>query len=124
MKNIDSRARHEHQHSSPKSARIPQGIAQDEERITALADFFRVIGDPTRVKIILILSKGGLCVNEIARFSDMSQPAVSHQLRILKQARLVRCRREGKSIRYRLDDTHVERLIRQGISHVSEERNP
>ena len=124
MKNIDSHARHEHYHPPLKRARRPQGIAQDEERIRALADFFRVIGDPTRVKIILILSKGGLCVNEIAHLSGISQPAVSHQLRILKQARLVRCRREGKSIRYRLDDTHVERLIRQGISHVSEGRNP
>lgn len=114
--------RQEHQHPSLNKRRKPRGIVQDDERITSLAEFFRVIGDPTRVKIIILLSGGGLCVNEIAHLSNMSQPAVSHQLRILKHARLVRCRREGKSIRYRLDDDHVERLIMQGLAHVSEEK--
>jgi ArsR family transcriptional regulator, lead/cadmium/zinc/bismuth-responsive transcriptional repressor len=92
-----------------------------DSRLLYLAEFFKVFGDSTRLRIISILEESELCVNDIAEKLRMNQSAISHQLRILKQNRLVKQRREGKAVFYSLDDTHVVDIFRQGIEHISEQ---
>lgn len=92
-----------------------------EEEINALSDVFKVFGDGTRLKILWGLFDSELCVFDISEKLGMSQSAISHQLRILKQARLVKARREGKNTFYSLDDDHVKRIIEQVMIHVEEE---
>lgn len=92
----------------------------DDRVIEDLADLFKMLGDPTRVRILMSLEKGPLCVADIAEQTDVSASAVSHQLRLLKQARLVRSQREGRSMIYAMDDDHVAMLFRQGLHHVME----
>jgi len=87
-----------------------------------LSEQFRLFGDPTRVKILWCLSQGEMCVCDLATLVGSSQSAVSHQLRLLRQARLVRYEKRGKSSVYMLDDEHVWQIIRLGLSHVQEER--
>ena len=94
----------------------------DESRFMALSEFFRVFGDVTRIKILFQLSHTELCVHEIASLLAMSQSAISHQLRVLKQSRLVKYRRDGRSILYSLDDDHVKQIIGQGFDHIKEGR--
>lgn len=91
-----------------------------EAALFTLSEFFRVFGDVTRIKILYLLSRYDLCVGDIATILEMNQSAVSHQLRILKQARLVRYRRNGRSICYSLDDDHVKQIFNQGFEHISE----
>ncbi len=88
--------------------------------VEALAETFKVLGDPTRVRILLALSARELCVCDLADLFDVSQSAVSHQLRILRAHRLVRARREGKLVYYSLDDDHVRTLFAEGLRHVEE----
>ncbi len=90
----------------------------NEEEIQALANIFKALSDPTRLKIISVLSKSSYCVCDIAELLDMSQSAISHQLRILRDLKLVKYRREGKLVIYSLDDDHVLRLYEQGLDHV------
>ena len=90
------------------------------ETLDDLADLFKLFGDTTRVRILWALSKGELCVCDIAQLLEMGQSAISHQLRILRQARLVRCRREGKNAIYALDDDHVQQIIDLGLAHIEE----
>lgn len=85
-----------------------------------LAELFRVFGDPTRVRIVCALFASELCVCDIASLLSMTQSAISHQLRILKQSRLVKYRREGKSVFYSLDDEHIRNIFAQGMDHISE----
>ncbi len=92
----------------------------DAETINNLSDVFKVFGDPTRIKILWVLFNTEKCVADICEALDMSQSAISHQLRVLKQARLVRFRRDGKNTIYSLDDEHVERIIEQVLIHVNE----
>ena len=89
------------------------------EQLFALAELFKALGDSTRIRILDVLTDGELCVQDIADSLGMTQSAISHQLRILKQAALVKCRRDGKSILYSLADSHVETIMRQGMEHVS-----
>lgn len=89
-----------------------------EEILYELADLFRVFGDTTRIKILCALSLSDLCVADIAALLGMSQPAISHQLRVLRQARLVRVARRGRQAVYGLDDDHVRTIFAQGIDHV------
>src|SRR5687767_471017 len=89
--------------------------------IFALADTFRVLGDPTRVKILDALSGGELCVCDIAALVHISESAVSHQLRLLRGMRLVRPRRAGRLVYYSLDDQHIIELLRQALTHVEEQ---
>ena len=89
-----------------------------DEKFGRLAEFFKVFGDVTRLKIIFLLSKSEMCVNDISKQLDMQQSTISHQLRILKQARLVKQRRDGKSIFYSLDDHHVDSIFKQGFDHI------
>ena len=85
-----------------------------------LADLFKVLGDSTRIKILFALFSSEICVQCLAELLNMNQSAVSHQLRVLKQARLVKFRKEGKFTFYSLDDEHVYQLIVQGMAHLSE----
>ena len=94
----------------------------DEERLYDLAELFKVFGDTTRIRILYVLFESEMCVCDIAALLNMTQSAISHQLRILKQARLVRSRREGKTIFYALDDDHVRTVIGQGMEHIEEGR--
>jgi ArsR family transcriptional regulator, lead/cadmium/zinc/bismuth-responsive transcriptional repressor len=86
----------------------------------ALADTFKVLGDTTRVRILDALARSELCVREIARRVHLTDSAVSHQLRLLRDARLVRTRRSGRQIFYALDDQHIVGLFAQGLEHVEE----
>jgi len=90
----------------------------DEEFLFDLADFFKVLGDTTRIRILQVLAFSEMCVQDIASLLDMTQSAISHQLRILKQARLVRQRRKGRNTFYSLDDEHVENILREGLDHL------
>lgn len=91
-----------------------------QEEIEAMAELFKLFGDPTRLKILCSLTQQELCVCDLAELIGMNQSAVSHQLRLLKQGRLVKSRREGKSIFYSLADGHVHTVLAQGMEHISE----
>jgi DNA-binding transcriptional ArsR family regulator len=92
------------------------------ETVEALAETFRLLGDPTRVRIVDALSTGEFCVHEIAERVGISESAVSHQLRLMRAQRIVRARREGRCVYYTLDDQHVLDLFQQGLRHVTEAR--
>lgn len=92
----------------------------DPELLERLAELFKVLGDPTRIRILQALHDTRPCVCDIAETLGMTQSAISHQLRVLRQARLVRAQREGRSVFYALDDDHVAHMFEQGLLHVSE----
>lgn len=91
----------------------------DDELIFDLADFFKTFGDSTRIKIICALLESELCVCDLSNVINTSQSAVSHQLRVLRQARLVKYRKEGKTVFYSLDDDHIKEVINQGLQHIT-----
>lgn len=93
----------------------------DEETITRLAETFKIFGDNTRIRILWALFDKEMSVSEISQTIRMSQSAVSHQLRTLKHARLIKARRDGKNTFYSLDDDHVKRIIEQVMIHVKEQ---
>ena len=92
----------------------------DEDELCDLAEIFKVFGDSTRIKILYVLFESEMCVCDIAQLLNMNQSAISHQLRILKQNRLVKSRREGKAVFYSLADGHVRTIINQGLEHIQE----
>ena len=92
----------------------------DDEVLYELADLFRVFGDSTRIKILYALHDNELRVQDIASAVQLSQSAVSHQLRVLKDSKLVRFRREGKTVYYALDDDHVRSILSLGMDHIEE----
>lgn len=92
----------------------------DEDKLYDLAEIFKVFGDSTRIKILYVLFESEMCVCDIAQLLGMTQSAISHQLRILKQSKLVNNRREGKSVFYSLADGHVRTIINQGMEHIEE----
>ena len=94
----------------------------DEDTMTALSDFFKNFGDSTRIKIVSALMAGELCVADIAEVLEISASAISHQLRILRQAKIVRSRRVGKQIYYSIEDNHVGILYTVGMEHIQEGR--
>ncbi len=96
------------------------GGMPEEELLYELADLFKVFGDTTRIKILYSLMDESRCVADIAEMVGASQSAISHQLRTLKQARLVRFQRDGKNVIYSLSDSHVHTMIAQGLSHICE----
>lgn len=102
-------------HARPNTEALP-----DEEMLYDLADLFKVFADTTRIKILYALMDCDLCVAHIAEAIGATQSAVSHQLRILKQARLVKFRREGKNVIYSLSDDHVHTVLAQGMDHICE----
>lgn len=92
----------------------------DDETLYDLADFFRIFADSTRIKILYALFESEMCVYDIAQLLNMTQSAISHQLRALKQSKLVKYRREGKTILYSLADGHVRTIMDQGMEHIGE----
>ena len=92
----------------------------DDEVLYDLAELFKVFGDTTRMKILYALFESELCVNDIALRLSMTPSAVSHQLRILKTSKLVKFRRDGKTVFYSLDDDHVRSMIAMGLEHITE----
>ena len=92
----------------------------DEDELYDLAEIFKVFGDSTRIKILYVLFDQEMCVCDIAQLLNMTQSAISHQLKILKQSRLVKNRREGKAVFYSLADGHVRSIINQGLEHIEE----
>ena len=97
------------------NARMPE-----EDKLYDLADFFKVFADSTRIKILYVLFENEMCVYDIANLLNMTQSAISHQLRVLKQNRLVKYRKEGKTALYTLADEHVFTILSQGMEHVEE----
>ncbi|WP_026362483.1 ArsR/SmtB family transcription factor [Geopsychrobacter electrodiphilus] len=93
---------------------------RDDRTIVDLAETFKVLGEPTRVRILHAIAEEELCVCDIAAVVVATQSAISHQLRILRSARLVRSRKEGKMVYYSLDDDHVRHLFEEGIRHLEE----
>lgn len=106
-----------HQHE-PQSSRH---TSPEPEEFYTLSEVFKVFGDPSRLRLLWALCEGDQCVNDLSQGLGMGQSAVSHQLRLLRQARLVRFRREGKTSIYSLDDDHVRLIFELGLSHIREE---
>ena len=90
------------------------------ELLNELADFYKVFGDATRIKILCVLLRSEMCVCDLAEMLGMTQSAISHQLRVLKQMKLVKNRREGKTVYYSLADGHIQNIISQGMEHIME----
>ena len=101
--------------------KIVQDTMPDEQELNDLADLFKIFGDYTRIRILFVLFESEVCVCDLAQVLNMTQSAISHQLKILKQSRLVKSRREGKSIFYSLADEHVETIIGKGREHIEED---
>ena len=95
-------------------------VMPDEDTLYNLSELFKIFGDSTRIKILYVLFESEMCVCDIAQLLQMTQSAISHQLRALKQSKLVSSRREGKTIFYALADSHVRTILDQGMEHVSE----
>ena len=98
-----------------------QALLPAEDSLYDLAELFKVFGDSTRIKILYVLFESEMCVCDIAQLLGMTQSAVSHQLRILKSSKLVKFRREGKTVFYSLDDEHVRAILSLGMEHLEEE---
>lgn len=95
-------------------------VMPDEQQLLELSEFFKVFGDSTRIKILYVLSQSEMCVCDIATLLQMGQSAISHQLRVLKQMRLVKFRRDGKTVFYSLSDDHIQTILAQGMEHINE----
>ncbi len=98
---------------------VKQNMPQ-EEKLSDLAELFKVFGDLTRIKILWALEESEMCVCDIAALLNMTQSAISHQLRVLKQAKLVKNRKEGKVVYYSLKDEHIKQIFTQGLNHIYE----
>ncbi len=107
-------------HLTAAQARSLSSQQPAEETLFELADLYKMFADSTRVRILSLLMKRELCVLDLAALLGVSQSALSHQLRILKQSKLVKSRREGQTMFYSLADGHVERIFKQGLDHVQE----
>lgn len=92
----------------------------NDDKLIDLSELFKIFGDSTRVKIINVLLGNELCVNEIAEITNVSQSAVSHQLKLLKSSKLVKYRKEGNMTYYSISDDHVEKIFRMGCEHINE----
>lgn len=92
----------------------------DEDKIIDMAELFKVFGDSTRMKIISALLKDELCVGEISAITNSTQSAISHQLRVLKQSKLVKYRKDGKTVYYSLDDEHIYEIYKLALEHIKE----
>lgn len=101
------------------SMKVFENLPIDEE-VYELADFYKLFSDSTRLKILIALEDDELCVSDLATVLNMGQSAISHQLRVLKQGRLVKNRRDGKVVYYQLDDNHIKGIISSGLDHIRE----
>lgn len=97
-----------------------RAVMPQDETLYDLAELFKAFGDTTRIKILCALFEAEMCVCDIAALLNMTQSAISHQLRVLKQARLVKHRKDGKVVYYSLDDSHIKSIFDQGLLHISE----
>lgn len=104
----------------PKKAQAIVNQLPEFNALKELADFFKVFGDPTRLKILYALSLNEMCVCDLSTILNANQSTVSHQLRLLKQTRLVKYRRDGKNIYYSLNDKHINQIIDIGLTHINE----
>lgn len=104
----------------PDLLKIVQETMPEETELYDLAELFKVFGDSTRIRILFVLFEAEVCVCDLAEVLQMTQSAISHQLRILKQNKLVKSRRDGKSVYYSLADDHVRTIIAQGQEHIEE----
>ncbi len=95
-------------------------VMPEEEQLFDLAELFKIFGDSTRVKILFVLFESEMCVCDIAQLLGMTQSAISHQLQVLKKSKLVKYRREGKTVFYSLADGHVRTILGQGMDHIAE----
>lgn len=107
-------------HHHTEVVKLVTGEMPQEEDLYDLAEFFKVFADTTRIKILYVLLKQEMCVCDIAQTLEMTQSAISHQLRILKQMDLVKNRRDGKTIYYSLADNHIVSILNQGMDHINE----
>ena len=115
--------KHTHEQCGGKNVQKVKSLASlmpVEEEVADLSELFKVLGDPTRIRILCALLNGELCVCDIAELLDYTQSAISHQVRALKQARLVKYRREGKTVFYAVSDDHVHTILSMGMEHISE----
>jgi len=103
----------------PKVERVLSNLP-NEQQLTRMTEIFKMMADPNRLRLLHALSQEELCVCDLSALVAVSDSAVSHQLRLLRAARLVRSRRAGKMVYYRLDDEHVEHLLKEGLRHASE----
>ena len=108
-------------HRHEDVVKLVTGEMPQEEDLYDLADFFKVFADSTRIRILYVLKCSEMCVCDIAQILNMTQSAISHQLRVLKQMKLVKNRRDGKTIFYSLADDHITTILSQGIEHIEEE---
>ena len=108
--------------NNKSSAQAIGDMLPDETEIYNLAELFKMFGDPTRAKILKCLQIRDLYVGEIADILDMTVSAVSHQLRVLRSAKLVKGTKEGKEVKYSLDDDHVTKILEYGLTHVNEQK--
>ncbi|MCX4312679.1 MAG: metalloregulator ArsR/SmtB family transcription factor [Clostridia bacterium] len=108
--------------NNKSSAQAIRDMLPDETEIYNLAELFKMFGDPTRAKILKCLQIRDLYVGEIADILDMTVSAVSHQLRVLRSAKLVKGTKEGKEVKYSLDDDHVTKILEYGLTHVNEQK--
>ena len=95
--------------------------APSHQEIEKLADFYKIMGDSTRLRLLISLENGELCASDLANLSNMSRSAVSHQLKSLRQAKLVKSRKEGKTVYYSLDDEHIYSILKVALEHVKED---
>lgn len=107
-------------HADPARLEELRAALPDAATVVALAETFKALGDPTRMRLLVALSRAELCVGDVAGLLGLSESAVSHQLRLLRSLRIVRARRDGRLVFYRLDDHHIARLLAQGLEHVEE----
>lgn len=103
--------------NSKKIKELMKSLPEIED-IYNLSDFFKIMGDSTRLKILITLIQGEFCVNELSYMLDMSQSAISHQLKTLRISKLVKARREGRSMYYSLDDEHIEDILNEALIHI------
>ena len=113
-----SSVRSPHSFSPEKSSRFKRRLLEPPV-VEAAVEIFKALGDPTRLRILHLLSQGEFCVCNLAEVLGMNPSAVSHQLRLLRTERLIRARRDGRRIYYALDDDHIERLLAEGVKHAS-----
>ena len=106
------------EHTSEELARFAEEHLLGEETAVQTAELFKALADPTRLRIIGLLAQAEICVGDLHGMMGMSQPAISHHLRILRNLRLVKTRKDGRHVYYTLDDEHVDLIFRQGLQHV------
>ena len=111
----------EEKHCHSELLKIVEEKLPEETELYDLSELFKVFGDSTRIRILFVLFECEVCVCDLAQALNMTQSAISHQLQILKQSKLVKSRRDGKSVFYSLADSHVRNIISQGLEHIEED---